>query len=344
MPANNIVFMEGFEYSNTISDFAFKWNYYIAPSITKGRHDGNCVRFGNYLDYLSKYFTQSQYVCASFAYRIDSYPSAQKNVASFGDNGTSQIELRINTNGTLSLTRNGTALTSGTGTSPAIVNAWNWIEVKLMISDSINENSCQVMLNNKLEINLPTGTDTKNTANAYANVFNVHNVGSGLGPIACFFDDIIVQSGVGSDFLGDTCITSLFPNNNGDYSDFIGNDGNSIDNYLLVDDPNPDNESTYVESGIIGNKDVYSFPTIETTASSILALELSVKCRKTDAGFLKACYVTKIGLNEQDGPTISIGDSSIPQIQGLFATNPFTSLPWNQSEAESLQLGQKLVS
>lgn len=343
MPANNIIFMDGFDQYNTISNVKDKYWSAVTPtsgiSISSGRHSGNCLITTSQYDTFYKAFQDSQYICASFAFKMNGYVNAQRPFLQINETSTVQVDLRMNQNSTLTMSRNGTALTNGTSTLLVPLFLWNWLEIKLMISNSISASSCQVKINDILYIDLPAGQDTQNSANSYANVFSFPSP-----RVPFYLDDFILQTGVGSDFLGDTRIVTSLPNGSGSSSDFIGSDGNSIDNYLLVDDPTPDEESTYVESNVIGSKDIYTFPSIGTTGNSITALGVNVKCRKTDAGLKQLCSITKVGTTEYYGANVNMSDGSICQIQEIFPTNPDTGLTWSQSEAESAQFGQKLVS
>lgn len=344
MPANNIIFMDGFDHYNTITNLGDKW-VVSGTSIVSGRHGGNAVRINGTTDNITKQFSNSQYICASFGFQqINGYPDAPRAFIIFYDTITNQIDLRVNPEGTISMTRNGTSLTGGTSTFMIPINCWHWIEIKLMISNSITASSCQVKINGELIIDLAAGQDTQNTANSYVNTIllrSTNNIGNNRNNA---YDDFVLQTGVGSDFLGDIRIVTVLPNGNGNSSDFIGSDSNSTDNYLLVDDANADDDATYVQSTTAGSKDLYSFPALESTVNYIAAIGVDINCRKADSGFRQLCSVARINSTEQDGPTINMYDTYTYQIQDILPTNPETSLPWNQSEAEALQLGQKIIS
>lgn len=350
MTASNIIFMDGFDhYNNTNANLIEKWFISNAGltwpntrmSVVDGRYGGGCLKMGNQYDVLMKYFPKNQYLCTSFAFQIPSYPTGQRGFFNYADGSTDsyQIDLRLNTNGTISMTRGGTVLTGGTSTYTVPINCWNWMEVKAMISNSITANSCQVKINGVLVIDIPAGQDTQNTVNSYASSITFRAMNDN-----CFYDDIILQTGIGSDFIEETCIATLLPSGNGYFSNFTGNDNDSSNNYLLVSDTNPDYENTYVESDVIGGKDLYSFPTISTTANSIVAIGADINCRKSDIGFKQICSVARINSIEQDGPTIHMHDTYAYQIQDILPINPETGLSWSQSEAEALQLGQKVIS
>lgn len=78
------------------------------------------------------------------------------------------------------------------------------------------------------------------------------------------FDHVVSDMAVNSTAAGGTqtswpgaeSLVYLFPNGNGDLSQWAGSDGNSTDNYLLVDEV-PPNTTDYVESNTSGQIDEY---------------------------------------------------------------------------------------
>lgn len=76
----------------------------------------------------------------------------------------------------------------------------------------------------------------------------------------------------------------LNPNGNGNYSQFVGSDGNSTDNYLLVDEVGSVPADTdYVTTATDALKDSYALTTITVPSGwNILAVIFQVAARKTD--------------------------------------------------------------
>jgi hypothetical protein len=342
MPAANIIFMDGFDHYNTSANVADKWNTSgTTHSFTSGRISGSAIRLYGTADRLSRSFSNNQFVCVSFGFYATSLGSTTTQICALTDGASVQVDLSINPNYTLSITRNGTALTNGTSTLIIKPYTWNWIEFKVMIADSISANSCQVQVNGELVINVSTGQDTKVTTNAYANGLRL-NVLDTTNYV--HYDDFILQVGSGSDFLGDTKIITSFPSSNGSSSSWTGSDGNSTDNYLLVDETNPDDDTTYVQSDTVGQKDLYGFPSLGSTATSIVALGVDINCRKTDATSRTICAVVKSGATEQDGANVAVTDTYFYQIQNILPTNPNTGTAWTQATVEAAEIGQKVIA
>lgn len=340
MPASNIILLDGFDTYGTVDNIVDTYSALglISMAIVAGRYAGNGLKFnGN--SSITYFFPDNQYLCVSFALHVNA-ATAVRAFCSLFDAADGHIDLRLNTNGTIAWTRAGTTL--ATSTSAIQFDCWNYFEWKIMISNSITASSCQLRLNGELVIDLAAATDTQNGLNSFCN--KIKFSGEAVAQTTPIFDDLILQVGTGSDFLNNNTIISTLPTGNGNSSNFTGSDSNSTDNYLLVDDSTPDDDSTYVESGTIGHKDLYTFPSLGITANSVTALGVSINCKRSDSGLRTLCSVVRSSSSEQDGPTVYLSDSYFYQIQSIFPTNPATSSAWTQGEAEAAQVGQKVVS
>ncbi len=72
-------------------------------------------------------------------------------------------------------------------------------------------------------------------------------------------DDVAVNDTTGSidnSWCGDGHVIALTPNANGDFSQFVGSDGDTTANYALVNEI-PANTTSYVESSVSAKKDLY---------------------------------------------------------------------------------------
>lgn len=80
-----------------------------------------------------------------------------------------------------------------------------------------------------------------------------------------YIDDIFVDNTAGESVpavVPDYRFVPVTPNGNGFYNTWSGSDGNSTDNYLLVDEIPPDGDTTYVEHDISGESDSYAMSDI----------------------------------------------------------------------------------
>lgn len=153
------------------------------------------------------------------------------------------------------------------------------------------------------------------------------------------FDDLYLLNGdsPNNDFIGDTKIYHLLPDGNGTYSELDGSDGDSINNYLLVDEsPNP-NTSDYVGSSIMDAKDTYTFQDIVDVAPNVAGVVVRSYAAKSTTGNRKFRPVLRKDGIDYSGTdtTLSTSYSGYEQIYDLTPDG----LPWTKSIVNALEAG-----
>src|SRR5271166_4055020 len=97
-----------------------KWNgslnAAIVPSV--GRFGGNALRLNDILTggNITKTWDSQGVWAVGFAINCPGFPAASTPIVQFLDAGNVQVDVRVNADGTLSMTRNGTLLAGGTST------------------------------------------------------------------------------------------------------------------------------------------------------------------------------------------------------------------------------------
>lgn len=209
----------------------------------------------------------------------------------FGDAGaTTHLCINIASSGVVLLRRgaaNGTIM--ATGAYALSMGTWHWLEVKATISDTVG--ICIVKVDGIEQINF-TG-DTKNAGTN--NSIDMVQLGT-LGSPAARYDDLVICDGTGgapfNDFFGEKAIRAKRPNNNGATNTWVGSDGNSTDNYLLVDDV-PPSSTDYTASATTGNRDLYALSNA-ASMTTVDAIQHSVYAAKSDAGSRQVKTVTRL--------------------------------------------------
>ncbi|HUR18887.1 MAG TPA: hypothetical protein VMZ51_08140 [Acidimicrobiales bacterium] len=158
-------------------------------------------------------------------------------------------------------------------------------------------------------------------------------------------DDFYCCNGAGStnnDFLGDTTVHKLLPNADGDTNLWVGSDGNSTSNYLLVDENSP-SASDYVESGTLTATDLYNFENLPGGVSgrTVFGVE-HWSWAKTTALPNTMAQVTKLSITEVEGPTetMTVTDTWYVHRQ---ETKPGGGA-WATSDVDSAQHGSRVKS
>lgn len=119
-------------------------------------------------------------------------------------------------------------------------------------------------------------------------------------------DDVYIlneQGTVNNTWLGDTRCFPLYPNGNGTSSTPLsGSDGNSTDNYLLVDEAGTPVTTDYVFSTVDGDQDTYTFQDLPVTLGTIRGVEVRAHAAKDDTGTKQIRMITRRSGTDDFGP------------------------------------------
>jgi hypothetical protein len=262
-------------------------------------------------------------------------------IIGFQDGTSAQVEIRrMSSSKFLAISRNGTVI--ATGTTQIRLGRWYYIEFKATIHNSTG--SAEIILNGISEVSI-SGTDTQFTANATADT--IHIGGSG-GSFAgnIYLDDIYICDGTGSapanTFLGDVRVDTLLPNGNGNSSQLLGSDGNSTDNYLLVDEATPNEDTDYVESSTVAQKDTYTYGNLTPTTGTVFGVQILPFARKTDAGTRKIASIARHSGTEVDSADKTLSSTYLyyPDIR---ETKPGGG-SWSISDVNGAEFGVKVTA
>lgn len=338
----SILFIDGFDHYAT-ADITKKWTAMVgAPTIgTAGRRLSGQLRAGSTNVYISKTLPATASWVIGFALMVEALPTTSVAVVSLLDVGSAQCDLRVNADGTLSVTRNGTALTGGTSVAAISAGAYYYIEWKVTISDSIAAGSCKVRISGVDAITVATSQDVKNTVNAYATQIRI---GHQSGSIAALnFDDLYVcdQSGsTNNDFLGDCRVDTQFPTADGATTNFVPSTGTA--HYSLVDEAAP-NTTDYVSSSTAGDRDLYEFSDLTAlTASTVYGVQVNSAASKDDAGSRSIALTARSASTNVDGSTQALSTSQLIH-NSVFEVDS-ASAAWTQTSVNAAQFGVKVAA
>lgn len=340
-----VVFMDGFDHYGTQAQFLRKWSYNSNNTVTfaTGRFSVGQGMLPPLSNYVLRYLGANNATWfVGFAFKVGGLPNSLATIAGLDEVAVGlQISLIVSAAGQLQLYRgDGVTLLATTG---SVISAATWysIEWKGTISNSISSNSNIVKLNGAEVLNLTATTDTQQNTNAFANGIRLYNEATTT------FDDFYILDTSGAtanDFIGEKRIRSLFPNGNGNYSQWLGSDGNNTDNYLLVDDTtSPDDDTTYVEEGTTTEKDTYTFENTVADMHDITAVQHNILTRKDNADYRNIKHITRISSTDYEGSAYSIPDSYV-YFWNILHQNPNTAAAWTTSELDGAEFGVKLES
>lgn len=332
-------FIDSFDHYAT-ADLGLKYNDVSSGLISagNGRRSTASLRFNGSSSTVAKTLDAQATWIVGFAFRVTSLPGGDTTFLIFRDAGTTQCDVRLRSDGTLRVTRNGTAL--ATSSNAILANTTYYIETKAVINDTTGSMEVRVNGSSSGWISI-TGQDTKNTANASANVIALTGA---INASSTDMDDLYICDGQGSvnnDFLGDVRVDCYLPDGNGNSSQLVGSDSNSTDNYLLVDEAAQNGDTDYVQSATVNNKDTYAFANMAHTPSSIFGTQLNMIAKKDDGGTRSICSVCRSGGADYDGDSQVMG-TSYSDYRQVREVDPATSAAWTRSDLNSAEFGVKV--
>jgi hypothetical protein len=220
---------------------------------------------------------------------------------------------------------------------------WHFVQVKWTVTNSTVADDVIVKVDGT-EILNPTGIDTQQQSTAALKYVEFKG-GNTFQYI--YIDDFILmdnQSGVNDGFTsGATFVEARKPNGAGNYSEWTSSGGT---NYLMVDDfdADPDENTTYVESGVVGERDSYDFedisagsPTILGVAGNIFGIDTTVNGRdlKQFARISSTDY-------DQTGVFTPNDDTYWKYNQYIWDKSPATATAWTAAEVNGAEFGVEL--
>jgi hypothetical protein len=252
------------------------------------------------------------------------------------------IEMRLNGANQLFFTRGGTTI--GTVSKTLTDDIWYYVEIKLTIHDSTG--ALEVRIDEAVELSL-TGLDTKNGGTGYIDIIGMGTAGGTFSEsYEVDYDDLYVLDTTGStnnDYLGDVHIAAIFPDGNGTTSNLVGSDGNSTDNYLLVDETSaPNGDTDYVQSNVVGDKDTYPFQDVSFTTGDIYGLQINMYTRKTDAGVRQIASIARLSSTEVDGPN-NVQSTSYIYYMDIREEKPGGGV-WTATDINNAEFGAKVTA
>lgn len=270
-------------------------------------------------------------IVIGFAFNPSSTPTLARNLARLRDGASNQLEIKFNTNATLSISRNGTVL--GTSVATVDVASDQYLELKATIHDTAGSFELR---KNGVNILSASGVDTKNTTNASVSQVSFGTDGN-PGSSTWKYDDLYILDTSGSsnnDFLGDIRIDAIYPNADGNYTDWTPSAG--TDHYALVDEATP-NTTDYVSSSTAGQKDSFAMASPPVLASELIfGVRVKVAALKDDAGERSIKVGVRSGVTDSVSADQALSTSQL-YYSNIHETDPDTGVAWTPAGIDGMQ-------
>jgi len=135
---------------------------------------------------------------------------------------------------------------------------------------------------------------------------------------------------------------TLRPNANGANTNLYNKDGSQINNYSYVDEVIPDDDTTYVKSGVGTAFDTYGLPNSGVGAGTINSVTVYARAKVIPVGGdgMRICCYTHS--NTYYGSAVE-GNSDYINYSKQWTENPNTELAWTWEEIDALEAGIELT-
>jgi hypothetical protein len=346
----SLLLVDGFELypvsTDTGVDFGRIWSgQYVDGGVGGARSGSKCARFNVQTKRLVRYLVGAEQVATVIVgmgiYKLDTNDC--NCMVFMADNHTTvHVTITINANGSIRANRGpstGTLLGTSAATGLIPTATWKYLEVKVTLSATVGVVAVNVDGVNVLNL---TGQNTKNGGTA--TVFDDIEIGWIAISGGCLLDDVYEATGDATppnDFIGPCVVRTLWPNGNGANSAGAGSDGNSVNNFQLVQDGVPSTgTATYVDLANTNDEDTYTFDDLIESSGTVAAVQTTTYAQKMAADTRTLDHVTRIG--GTDYPT---ADMALPTSFGWQVTrqvvSPATAVAFTRAEVNGAEFGAR---
>lgn len=339
----SLILLEGFD--DGLASYTKRFSGLIGTLEAAGRHGATARRLRGPTEFHNWAIPpalQHATVIVGFALnRADG--AAKTSVLRLQGDGGATTHLAVGCTATgLVTVSSGAVVLGGTDDFVLTPDVWHYLEVFATLSDTTGA----VKL--RLDGVAPPGwtdlvnVDTRNGGTGL--VFDIVRQ-DGTGDTAdLLIDDVYILNGAGTknnDLLGDTAVYTLLPDGNGTYSGMVGSDGNSVDNYQLVDEPDEPNSADWVGSDVDGTKDTYTFGNLPPTTGTVVGVTASLYAAKSDAGTKSVRAVVRRGGVDATGADKTLAMDYAPHDE-VMESDPTDGTDWTIGNVNAAEFGAEV--
>jgi hypothetical protein len=303
-------------------------------------------------------YTSSQGVYyLQFHIHVVTLPTGTISIGGFRITGAYKLSIRITPAGLLQLFNNEDTIQIGANSSALSTGAFYRLAMGI---DTTTLSATAVEA--RAYVDTPGASNFWNPSGTADLAANPNNIGIGItggdATLDYVVDDIGINDNTGSrqnSWPGEEKLIYQLVNGNGDSSQWTGSDGNSTDNYLLLDEVPPDT-ADYVQSNTSGQADYYNMeatPAELGASDTINFVQVGIYAAVSDATSSDPDVV--IGIKDDTGGTIEESaalDVNAVTFQGpvplpalgnyaltLYDLPGASTSPWTKAKLDTMQVG-----
>lgn len=343
----NVLWADGFEINSWATVALAGYSLASTPAITVinstahqdggGRGGSRCINVnpgsGATLQGIITPALASPYcVGGAFRYNGSSASTTVGFVVQFRLSGNTQACIFFRSDGFVQAFRNTTAGTSlGVSVGTVLVGSWQWFSIE---ADIDNVGAFNVYVNGALV--LAVAGDTQQQASPGFDQVLFGTIGDAA--ITFDLDDIVITDNTETE-IPEQYWVLLAPTGNGAPIDFTPSAGTNWENV----DENPPSAADYNETAVSGDVDIYTYPNLPFTPTSISAVA-SVLYASRDGTITGFAAEINSGGTPDTGPTVSPAAAGVDTLSyAFFPTDPDTLAAWTDAAVNALQAGISAV-
>ena len=229
----------------------------------------------------------------------------------------------------------------------SVPDVWYHIELCGRTNTSISANDVRCKINGVLDSNLTLAAGTNTAGHAafpYVSwvIFRSGEWHSNYDSIVIWDDD---GAGQFSDaFIGMIQMQRLQPDDNGTTSDFVGSDADSTNNYLHINEDNPDDDTSYIESSTVTDVDLHAYPALSPSPGSIVGVQLLTIAKKTDVDARGIKPLTRVAGTNYQGDEVSPTNGTYEWTTYMWEDNPDDAADWEEADVNGAEFGVEVTT
>jgi len=245
------------------------------------------------------------------------------------------FSIKVASDGKISACGGGGTLLATTADPVLASDTWHYLEAKVVCHDTAG--AYEIRIDGQTVL---TGSDVDTWA-----YNDSRYVMFQLRHYYQYLDDIYICDTDGTtnnDFLGQVVVEGILPSADGDSSDWTPLSG--TDHSAMVDDIPPDDDTSYVESNVEGDDDLYGYADLSTiTTEPILGLQVNTDVRMNEfPGDIDLYQTVKSGSTSSNGQPTNIARDDYEVATRILETDPDTTSAWTVSGVNGTQFGIKV--
>lgn len=248
------------------------------------------------------------------------------------DVAANQGSVRLNADGTLSLLRG--AAVVATSVLTLLANVFYYVEFKHIILNA--GGTLEVRVDGAVWATF--AGDTQETVNPTANVIMVGIAGGGL---THHYDDLYILDGTGAapnnDYQGNSQVEAIVPVGVGNYTEWTTLVG-APTHWQAEDEIPPDEDTSYVESATLDQRDTYVMGNITPASATINGIQVLMRARTTLAGAAEIARLYRNAGVDSQGADIALQTTYNYAIE-VLELDPITAAAWTVARINSLEMG-----